>query len=227
MSYKVPINSSTLTLKGVDDRIQSIQALMTSSLSWLNKSFGLSDRIVKMVNDKPYIFPATFESNVKDPIPLMPGDVWGAYCFWIKDGEAKFELKDNFPPRVAMTVYNVSCLFYMDIKKIDNVHTYKETKSKLIEDIFHFFENVHINGQLVPLKFIEDDITEVFKGFTIDQIDNKWKMYPKWACRMDFELTLWGDCYSTNSYTLTGPGHYTADDTSVTVDDTNIYADNE
>jgi|WetSurMetagenome_2_1015567.scaffolds.fasta_scaffold00103_48 hypothetical protein len=202
MSIKTPIIPN-LALKGIDAKIQEIQILMDSNLSWLVKSFGLADRIVDQKNDKPYIYPAVFESNVKDPIPLMPSDVWDSFAFWTKSGELRIDSEGSFVSKNPLITQEVSCIFYMDISKIDNVSTYKETKSKIIEDVFDFFNNVHVSAMLVPVKFIEDDITKVFDGFTLDQLDNKWKMYPKWTCRMDFELSYRDGCYSLNTYSHT------------------------
>jgi hypothetical protein len=196
VSYKSPI-LPVLTLKGLDSKVQDIQILMHTSLSWLDKSFGLADRIVEMRDEKSYIFPATFESNTKDPIPLTPSDAWNSFSFWVKSGDTEF---DKINPQDPLITCPVSCIFYLDIHKIDPSASYKETKSKLIEDIFHFFNTVHFNGILTAKKFIEDDLTEVYKGFTIDQLDNKFKMYPKWTCRMDFELSYRDDCYSLNTY---------------------------
>jgi hypothetical protein len=202
MSYKTP-TIATLTLKGLDAKIQDIQTLMANGLSWLENSFALAERIVEMRSDKPYIYPAVFVANLTDPIPMMPGDAWSSFCFWIRSGDTSFEYKTNFAPKDPMVKCKVSCIFYMDIKKIDNVLTYKETKSKIVEDILNFFGTLHFPGMLVPQKFIEDDIVEVFKGFTTDQLDNKFKMYPKWACRMDFELSYRNDCYTVNTYSTT------------------------
>ena len=196
MSYKNP-QIPTLTLKGLDAKIQVIQGQLDTGLSWLSKSFGLADRIVEERDGNPYIFPASFESNTKDPIPLTPSDAWDSFCFWIKDGDTKFDEKTN--PMDPLMTCPMSCIFYIDIHKI-STGSYKETKSKLIEDIIHLFNNVKLGGTLVPTKFIEDDITEVFKGFTIDQLDNKFKMYPKWTCRMNFDLSYRNDCYVTNTY---------------------------
>jgi hypothetical protein len=82
MSLKTPI-IPTLTLKGLEAKIQIIRLKMSGG-AWLDKSFGLADRIVEMREDKPYIYPAVFESNVKDPIPMMPSDIYKSFSFWVR-----------------------------------------------------------------------------------------------------------------------------------------------
>ena len=197
MSLNEPIIPS-MTLKGLNAKIQTIQGKL-EDLTWLDKSFGLADRIVEMREDKPYVFPAIFESPVHDPISMMPCDLWGTFCFWVRSGDATFEYNDNFN-KDPLIKHQVSCIFYGDINKIETSTSYPETKSKLIEDIFHFFNTVQFSGVLLAKRFVEDDITKVYEGFTLDQLDNKFKMYPKWSCRMDFELTLRDPCYTTNTY---------------------------
>jgi hypothetical protein len=174
---------------------------MSAGLPWLVKSFGLADRIVDMKDGKPYIYPAVFELNQVDPIPLLPSDAWDSFSFWVKSEEATIDSEGSFVSKNPLLTYNVSCIFYMDINKSGREQIYKESKSKIIEDIFHFFNTVHVQGKLAAKKFIEDDITKVFEGFTLDQLDNRWKMYPKWACRMEFEYSIRDECYNSVSST--------------------------
>jgi hypothetical protein len=203
MSYNNPINPSALTLKGIDKKIQAFQTELDADLSWLDKSFGLADRIVEVKDEKEYIYPAVFESNTADPLQMFPNDKWKAFCFWVKNSIVKTEDQSNVTyKRNPILTYNVSCIFYMDIHRIDNSLTYKETKSKIVEDILDFFNDVKVAGVLNLTQFIEDDITKIWDGFSIDQVDNRFKIYPKWACRLDFELSFRNGCYSTNSYTI-------------------------
>lgn len=219
MSYKTPIIPS-LTLKGLSRKIQEIQSRLASDLSWLSKSFGLADRIVEYREGAEYVYPAVFEGNTIDPISLMPSDLYQSYCFWVYD-DSEFDTNSDFPTKNPIITNNVSCIFYMDIRRIDNVMAYAGTKSKIIEDIFHFFNTVNVSGRLIPVRFIENDITEVFSGYSLDQVDNVFKAYPKWACRMDFEFSYRDACYTSNTYTGddTGvTGYITCDMDAITVD---------
>lgn len=194
MSVKTPLNP-TLTLKGIDLKVQDIRP----SFSWLEKSFGLADRIVEK---EGYTYPAVFESNQIDPISMMPCDAWKSFCFWVKDNKASVDNNIDFPPRNPIVTYKVACIFYMDIKRIDT-GIYKETKTQIREDIFNYFNKVKLAGQLVLTEVVEDDLTKIYEGFSLEQVDNKFKMYPKWAIRFNFELSYRDTCYSTNTYSTT------------------------
>lgn len=216
MSYKTP-TVANLTLKGIDKRLQDISSHMTA-LTWLTYAFGLADRSVELRDGDAYIYPACYVSNTQDPINVMPSDNYKAFCFWTKEPEGKFDYNKG-PARMY---YDVSCIFYVNLERVDATANYKETKTKIRQDILTFF-NREINkgvGVLRLKSIIDDDITEVYKDFSVDQIDNRFRMLPKYACRLDFELSFIQDCsvgYNTYGYTI--------DTTQITIDTTLITID--
>jgi hypothetical protein len=188
MSYKNPIIPS-LTLKGVDDYIQAIQEDI--SFSWLSKSYGLADTLT---NDEES-YPAVFESNRVDPIILWPSDLHKAFCFWVKDAET--EMEPEYGVLAPIIKYKVGCIFYVDIKRVSS-DSYKETKTKLREDIHNYFNT--LTSRLVFAGTVEDDMEAIYEGFTIENVDKIYKEYPKWAYRINFELAIRDSCYSLNTY---------------------------
>lgn len=194
MSYKNPITPSLTSLKGVDKKIEDIKAQM--SFTWLDKAFGLAD----IIRQGETVIPACFEGNRIDPISMLPSDLYKSYCFWVREPAAEAETENNYPNRFPVFNYNVGCIFYMDIRRIDNTLTYKETKSKVREDIFNFFNNLHFAGQLAYVGLVEDDMEAIFEGYTVEET---YRTYPRWAIRINFVLSFRDNCYTTNSYSIT------------------------
>lgn len=222
MSYKTPVVAN-LNVKGIDKKLQDISSHM-SALSWLTYAFGLSDRMVELRDNTDYIFPACYISNTKDPMDVMPSDNYKAFCFWTKDGEGTFDYEKG-PARIY---YNVSCIFYVNLERVDPLANYKEVKTKVRQDIMTFFRR-EINkgiGVLRIQSIIDDDITEVYEGFSMEQIDNKFKMLPKYACRVNLELSFIPECYATYNVYGINAVPLTADTTLYTADNTLITADN-
>ena len=198
MSYKTPIKPS-LSLKGIDERIQQMQTAM--DMSWLSQAFGLAERYVTSNNGTPFIFPACSEGNKIDPISMMPSDTYEAFCFWVKEPVAGIESLIEYPNRNPLKTYSISCIFYMDLRRVDTAEVFKVTQCKVREDIYNFFNNVNVDGKLVYTGSVEDDITQIYKDYSIEQIDNVKKAFPRWAIRLNFDLLIRDDCYSLNSYT--------------------------
>ena len=224
MSYKTP-KVANLTLKGIDKKLQDISSHM-SALTWLTYAFGLADRMVETRDNNDYIFPACYINNTKDPIDVMPSDNYKAFCFWTKDSEGTFDY-DKGPARIY---YEVSCIFYVNLERVDATANFKETKTKIRQDIMTFF-NREVNkgiGVLRMNSIVDDDITEVYEGFSMEQLDNKFKMLPKYALRVDFELSFIQECSSSyNTYGVQAVSTTTIDSTLTTIDSTLITIDNE
>ena len=184
MSYKNPVIPTFTNLRGIDREIESIKNAM--SFSWLGKAFGLADRV--RVGDK--LYPACFEGNRVDPISMMPSDLYKSFCFWVKDADAEIDGRE-YPFRSPVYNYQVSCIFYMDIRRINSSLSYKLLKSRIREDIFDFFNN--LSGRLEYVGSVEDDFESIYNGYEVDQ---EWMMYPKWAIRLNFELSFREECYN-------------------------------
>src|SRR5512133_2881914 len=129
MSYNTPIESTT-SYKDLELRIQNLAAGIKTKLSWLTYSFGLTDRFVEMREKKPFIFPGIYQAlNTKDPLSMMPSDLYPAFSFWVKGESEKPEY--NFS-RVWVPV---SVIFYCDLKHLDPTTEYRYTKTKIRQDI--------------------------------------------------------------------------------------------
>jgi len=195
MSYSTPIASIT-GLKGIDKKLQDIASHMTE-LTWLSYAFGLANRDVSFRDGKEFVIPTCYQDiNSKDALSVMPSDLYPAFSFWTKEPEAEFDENS------ARIMYQVSCIFFCDLKHIAPTNNYKLTKSKIREDILRFFR-VHENagfGQLTITSLIDDDIAQIYKGFTLSQLDNKYRMLPKYAIRVNFDFSFLHECEAYNSY---------------------------
>jgi hypothetical protein len=200
MSYRTPTIAS-LTLRGIDNKIQSLASHMpstaTGGIAWLETSFALADRLVEFRDGKEFIFPAVFQDiNSKDPHSCMPNDMPDAFSFWIKDD---MRISDNNPAR---SYYKISCIFYMDLRQIAPTDNFKTTKTKVRQDILEFFRKHRYSGfgVLTPTGIIDEDITNVYKGYSVNQLDNIVKQLPKYALRFNFDFAFLNECGNTNSY---------------------------
>jgi len=200
MSYRTPTIAS-LTLRGIDNKIQSLASHMpstaTGGIAWLEKSFALADRLVEFRDGKEFVFPAVFQDiNSKDPHSCMPNDLPDAFSFWVKED---MKISDNNPAR---SYYKISCIFFMDLRQIAPTDNFKTTKTKVREDILEFFRKHRYSGfgVLTPTGIIDDDITQIYKGFTVTQLDNKVKQLPKYALRFNFDFAFINECGNTNIY---------------------------
>ena len=203
--YKVP-SIPTFTLKGIDNKIQQLQVILTG-LSWLDYSFGLCEHAHRKEGERTINYPAQWINNKTDYVDLrpFPNDTY-SYCFWDMEDPADVQYgqeQEYAKRKYAHYQYPVACIFVMDLNLIDNTSTFNETKSKLREDIMNKFETglITFDAHFWPEKIYEKDITQIFKGFTIDKPD-EWK-FPYQAFRIEGQLLFKRACLVSNTFTIT------------------------
>lgn len=203
MSYNTPVETTT-SFKDLEVKLQNYSAAIKAKLTWLTYAFGLSERVVEYKDGKAYVYPAIYQdTNAKELLSLLPSDLHQAFCFWVKDEEITMDEYNWSRLRC-----NVSLIFYCDLRDIDPTDNWKTVRTKLRQDILEAIRQTHYigSGVLIPESIIEDDITKIWDGFTLDQVDNKFKIYPKYAIRINFVFGFLRTCLSTfNTYTLSGP----------------------
>jgi len=208
MPYKIP-NIPTFTLKGVNDKIQDLQTILGDNLSWLDYSFGLCEHAKRQEGGEIITYPAQWSANKTDYMDLRPfPDDTYSYAFWDIEDPAEVVYNEGMPAgkrKFAHYRYSVACIVVVDIKQIDNYFTFNETKSKLREDIVNVFEAktdmLGFSGTFWITGIYEKDITQIFKGFTINKPD-EWK-FPYQAFRIEGQLSFKRACPVSNTYTIT------------------------
>lgn len=197
MSYTTPVETTT-SFKDLEVKLQGYSAAIKAKLSWLTYAFGLADRVVEFKDGKAKVFPAIYQdTNKKELLSLEPSDLHQAFCFWVKDEEVETE-ENNW----SRLIINVSLIFYMDLRDIAPSENWKLTKTKIRQDILEAIRQTKYSGLgvLEPVSIIEDDITSIYDGFTMEQIDNKFKIYPKNALRINFRFGYLRECGAFNTY---------------------------
>lgn len=196
MSYGTPVEATT-TYKDLELRIQNIAAGIKSKLSWLTYSFGLADRFVEMRDKKSFVFPGVYQAlNTKDPVPLMPSDLYPAFSFWVKGESEKPEY--NF----SRVWIDVSFILFCDLKHIAPTTEYRLSKTKIRQDVLEALRQNQYGGYgvLIHQGFVEDDLSDIYNGFSVEQLDNKYKMLPKYALRVNFKFGYLLTCGAFNTY---------------------------
>lgn len=181
-------------LKGIDKEVQDIQNLM--SFTWLDYSFGVAETLVR---DGVSAFPAFFNTNKSDPQDLRPNDNWGAYAFWTYSTPLTSTYADGvdrmkYRKRNVLRTQEISCIFYMNLKKITS-DDYKVKKTAIRQDIENFFDSLtSYKGMVIPDQLIDYDIKEVFNGFDLGDLPERWFYLPYYAVRVDMEIQFYSDC---------------------------------
>lgn len=175
----------------LDKIIGNIQQGLAENLPWLDKAYGRAERLVKMTTSGKRIYTPNVYAGGNEYIELTPDSKTGNFCFFTVDDPQDVTWERGFYAGIKCPF---SIIFWFDYRRIfgsaDNRN--KEQLKKQIIDV--------LNGGfwLKNGSFYIDRIYElaenIYKGFTIDEIDNQFLMAPYGGFRFTGELNINESC---------------------------------
>ena len=202
-----------------DALIAELQQVLKANIGWLDVAFGRAQRLVKAVNGKRIVTPNVYAGNwnghgENDYIEVSPDAKIGNFCFFeVADPETVdwnfrqiMELKTPF-----------SIIFWFDLRRV-----YLESDNR---DIAHIKNEIltllngrtglvlHSGGHIV-INRIYEQCENIYRGYTLSEIDNQFLMHPFAGLRFDGVMTMPQPCdnvgrfvelYATSDANI-GPG---------------------
>ena len=162
---------------------------LAANVQWLDHVFGRCERLVKMMNDRKYHTPNWYMGR-GEYLLLTPDQRLGNYCFFVMDEPQKVQWSVGETSRIRSPF---ALIVWVDMRTIDE-HDERDTE-KVKQDILHV-----LNGQawireggLTVTRIYERD-ENVFREFTMDEVDNQYLMSPFAGFRFEGEMYINNAC---------------------------------
>lgn len=171
------------------DRVLSgIQSGLVENLSWLDVAFGRAQRLTKNVNGKRIITPNVYCGNwnghgPNDYIEVSPDSKIGNFSFfWIDDPQTI----DAGPwARTIKTPF--SLIVWFDLRRVYNSAANRNTeylKAQVLR-ILNGRGGWHLaDGHILTTRIYEQN-ENIYRGFSLSEIDNQYLMHPFGGFRID------------------------------------------
>lgn len=175
----------------IDKVIAEIQKGLTDNISWLNYAFGRAQRLVKEINGKK-IFTPNIYAGGNEYIEVSPDASIGNFSFFVIDDPQIVNWQPNIQGEITV---NYSLIVWLNIDQItgaENRNT-ELIKSEILRVLNGRFR--YKFGKLNVTKIYEQS-ENIYRGFTLDEIDNQYLMHPYCGFRFSGELTVSESCYN-------------------------------
>ena len=188
----------------VDSVIAELQQILVANFGWLDAAFGRSQRLTKMINGKRIITPNVFcggwnGHGENDYIEVSPDSKIGNFSF--------FEVTDpeivDWNYRQLMDIETpFALIFWFDTRRVFGEASNRDL-SHLKNEILSLLNGhtgmlLHNGGHLVINKIYER-AENIYRGYTLSEIDNQYLMHPFAGFRFEGTIKIMQPCIDTGA----------------------------
>jgi hypothetical protein len=185
MSINAPVIQNPVMLDRV---IGEIQTGLAENLPWLDVAFGRSQRLTKMMNGKKIITPNVYcggwnGHGENDYIETSPDSKIGNFSF--------FEIEDPQQIQGGPWVREITAPFglivWFDLTRVYETDTNRNTerlKAQILA-VLNGRTGWHLPDGRITVNRIYERAENIYKGYTLSEIDNQFLMHPYYGMRFD------------------------------------------
>lgn len=194
-SINAPVIQNPVML---DKVIGEIQTGLVENLTWLDAAFGRAQRLTKMINGKRFVMPNVYcggwnGHGSNDYIEVSPDSKIGNFSF--------FEIEDpqtiDIGPWARQIKAPFGLIFWFDLTRVYNVADNRNTE-QLKAEILHVLNGRagwHLSEGRVVINRIYERAENIYRGYTLSEIDNQFLMHPFAGFRFDGILEFNEMCF--------------------------------
>lgn len=172
----------------LDRIIGEIQTGLVENIPWLDVAFGRSQRLTKMLNGKRIITPNVYcggwnGHGPNDYLEVSPDSKIGNFAF--------FEIEDpqtiDAGPWAREIKAPFGLIVWFDLTRVYNAPDNRNTE-KLKADILRVLNGRagwHLSNGRIQINKIYERAENIYRGYTLTEIDNQFLMHPYHSMRFD------------------------------------------
>ena len=172
----------------LDRVIGNIQNGLVDNIPWLDAAFGRSQRLTKMMNGKRIVTPNVYCGGWRghgpdDYIEVSPDSKIGNFSF--------FEIEDpqtiDATPWIRQITAPFGLIVWFDLKRVYNQYDNRNTeflKAEILR-VLHGRGGWHLPDGRMVINRIYERAENIYRGYTLSEIDNQFLMHPFAGFRFD------------------------------------------
>lgn len=190
MYRKLPKSPKPKNPVMIDRALAYIQDELIKNIGWLNYAFGRAQRLATQREHKTYYYPGVYIGE-NEYLNVLPGQEIGNRTFFVVDDPQTIEFN---PRRYNFIKSPISLICWYDLSDI-----YPDSKERNTEDVKRQIIRVLTdltmpNATRLELTKIYEQAENIFKGYSLREIDTQFLMQPYAGLRIDGYLTYREEC---------------------------------
>lgn len=203
MSTNKPINAPVIpNAIMLDAVIGEIQQGLVNNLSWLDAAFGRAQRLTKNIEGKRIVTPNVYcvgwnGHGPNDYIEVSPDAKIGNFSYFEVDDPQTIDPG----PWARQIKAPFSLIVWFDLTRVYGSRTNRNTE-KIKSDILHILNgraDWHLSHGRIVINKIYERAENIYKGYTLSEIDNQFLMHPFAGLRFEGLLEFDELCYQSSN----------------------------
>lgn len=174
----------------IDRALSYMQDEFISKIGWLDHAFGRAQTLVTKQEQKIYYYPAVYIGN-NEYLNVLPGQEVGNRIFFVIDDPQTV----NFNPRLYNVIKSpISLICWYDLSRIYADSSERNTEEIKRQILRVLTEMTMPNATRITVEEIYEKAENIFRGYSIREIDTQYLMQPFAGIRIDGTLTYREEC---------------------------------
>lgn len=173
----------------IDRVLASLQDTLVLKISWLNFAFGRAQRLVTKKGNVDFYYPGVFTGE-KEYRNVLPGEYAGNYSFFVVSDPQKVDYVQHQRNNITA---KFSLIFWYNLSKIYPGTSERKTEETKAEILKVVTEAILPAGR-ITVESIYEQAENIYKGYSLKEIDNQHLMHPFAGIRIDGEILVKESC---------------------------------
>lgn len=178
----------------IDRVIGEVQTGLAANLEWLNAAFGRAQRLVKEMNGKRIITPNVYCGGLQghgenDYLEVSPDSKIGNFSFFLIDDPQRIDWNPGQQTEIKAPF---ALIFWFDLRTIFGDATNRNTeyvKAQILR-VLNGRAGWRLRDGRITINRCYEQAANIYRGFSLDEIDNQFLMHPYAGFRFEGELTF-------------------------------------
>jgi len=186
----IPSTPKPVSPAFTDKIIVQVQDVLKNKLSWLDYSFGQSQRLVTTKDGKDYFYPGIHLGKEKY-LNVLPDQNLGNYSFFIIEDPQNIDFRAHTSNNVRL---KYSLVFWFNLNKVFPSVTDRNTEALKAQILKIMTRQLFLTWGRVDVRQIYELADNIYKGFSLKEIDSQFLMQPYGGFRFEGEMIFTEDC---------------------------------
>lgn len=174
----------------IDRVIGDIQKGLVDNIGWLDRAFGRAERLVKIIGGKKHFTPNVYAGD-NEYIPVAPDSKIGNFSFfWIDDPQSVVWI----PNQQGDIKAPFALIFWFDLRRVYNTADNRNKEALKAEILRILNGGFWLKNGRITVNRIYDLAENIYRGFSLDEVDNQFLMHPFGGFRFEGILEIEEPC---------------------------------